>query len=72
MGITGNSAPPRNRDQARSHRQACGQGLHRPEISGSLPGYLSPPVYLKFSDVPNGLATFSKCRPRNGIESLPT
>ena len=28
-----------------------------------FPGYLSPSLGLKFSDVPNGLAALSKCRP---------
>ena len=32
----------------------------RPEITGKLPGYLSPSAGLKFADVPNGLAAISK------------
>ena len=32
----------------------------RPEITGKLPGYLSPSAGLKFEDVPNGLAAISK------------
>ena len=31
-----------------------------------FPGYLSPSLVLKFSDVPNGLAALSKCRPYQG------
>ena len=31
-----------------------------------FPGYLSPSLGLKFSDVPNGLAALSKCRPYQG------
>ena len=31
-----------------------------------FPGYLSPSLGLKFSDVPNGLAALSKCRPYEG------
>mmetsp|Transcript_92586 Transcript_92586/g.299558 ORF Transcript_92586/g.299558 Transcript_92586/m.299558 type:complete len:102 (-) Transcript_92586:54-359(-) len=31
-----------------------------PEITGRLPGYLSPFAGLKFADAPNGLAAFSK------------
>ena len=30
------------------------------EITGKLPGYLSPSAGLKFEDVPNGLAAISK------------
>merc|ERR1719253_2080047 len=35
-------------------------GYITPEITGKLPGYLSPPAGLKFADVPNGLAAISK------------
>merc|ERR1711972_113634 len=31
-----------------------------PEITGKIPGYLSPSLELKFEDVPNGLAAISK------------
>merc|ERR1712196_220249 len=35
-------------------------GYITPEITGKLPGYLSPSAGLKFSDIPNGLAAISK------------
>ncbi|CAJ1418315.1 unnamed protein product [Effrenium voratum] len=35
-------------------------GYITPEITGKLPGYLSPSAGLKFADVPNGLAAVSK------------
>merc|ERR1719408_1022837 len=35
-------------------------GYITPEITGKLPGYLSPSMGLKFSDIPNGLAAISK------------
>merc|ERR1719327_2251120 len=35
-------------------------GYITPEITGKLPGYLSPSTGLKFADVPNGLAAISK------------
>merc|ERR1719446_1563303 len=35
-------------------------GYITPEITGKLPGYLSPSAGLKFEDVPNGLAAVSK------------
>ena len=38
---------------------AC-MGYMTPEITGKFPGYLSPSMGLKFSDVPNGLAAISK------------
>merc|ERR1712226_1418531 len=38
---------------------AC-MGYMTPEITGKLPGYLSPSTGLKFADVPNGLAAISK------------
>merc|ERR1711933_119807 len=38
---------------------AC-MGYMTPEITGKFPGYLSPSLGLKFSDIPNGLAAFSK------------
>merc|ERR1712060_895969 len=35
-------------------------GYITPEITGKLPGYLSPSTGLKFADIPNGLAAISK------------
>jgi len=35
-------------------------GYITPEITGKLPGYLSPSAGLKFADVPSGLAAISK------------
>merc|ERR1712176_90552 len=35
-------------------------GYIAPEITGKLPGYLSPSSGLKFADVPNGLSAISK------------
>merc|ERR1712003_557699 len=35
-------------------------GYITPELTGKLPGYLSPSLDLKFEDVPNGLAAISK------------
>merc|ERR1719220_3269147 len=35
-------------------------GYITPELTGKLPGYLSPSMGLKFEDVPNGLAAVSK------------
>merc|ERR1719168_559426 len=35
-------------------------GYITPELTGKLPGYLSPSAGLKFSDVPNGLGAISK------------
>merc|ERR1712064_265113 len=35
-------------------------GYITPEITGKLPGFLSPSMGLKFADVPNGLAAISK------------
>merc|ERR1712232_1090821 len=35
-------------------------GYITPEITGKLPGYLSPSAGLKFDDIPNGLAAISK------------
>merc|ERR1712159_832833 len=35
-------------------------GYIPPEITGKLPGYLSPSAGLKFADIPNGLAAVSK------------
>merc|ERR1712054_270150 len=38
---------------------AC-MGYLTPEITGKLPGYLSPSAGLKFEDIPNGLGAISK------------
>merc|ERR1719163_801314 len=38
---------------------AC-MGYITPEITGKLPGYLSPSMGLKFADIPNGLGAISK------------
>merc|ERR1712172_189165 len=35
-------------------------GYITPEITGKLPGYLSPSQGLKFEDIPNGLGAISK------------
>merc|ERR1719230_369576 len=35
-------------------------GYLTPEITGKLPGYLSPSAGLKFADIPNGLGAISK------------
>jgi len=35
-------------------------GYITPEITGKLPGYLSPSAELKFEDIPNGLSAISK------------
>merc|ERR1719414_736853 len=35
-------------------------GYITPEITGKFPGFLSPSEELKFADIPNGLAAFSK------------
>jgi len=35
-------------------------GYITPEVTGKLPGYLSPSAGLKFADIPNGLAAISK------------
>ena len=35
-------------------------GYITPEITGKLPGYLSPSGGLKFADIPNGLGAISK------------
>merc|ERR1711884_431641 len=35
-------------------------GYITPELTGKIPGYLSPSMGLKFEDVPNGLAAISK------------
>merc|ERR1711933_497994 len=38
---------------------AC-MGYMTPEITGKLPGYLSPSMKIQFADIPNGLGAFSK------------
>merc|ERR1719515_497465 len=38
---------------------AC-MGYITPELTGKLPGYLSPSMGLKFEDIPNGLGAISK------------
>merc|ERR1712203_904238 len=38
---------------------AC-MGYMTPEITGKLPGYLSPSMGVKFADIPNGLGALSK------------
>merc|ERR1712139_426448 len=38
---------------------AC-MGYITPELTGKLPGYLSPSMGLKFADIPNGLGAISK------------
>merc|ERR1712056_141663 len=35
-------------------------GYITPELTGKLPGYLSPSMGLKFADVPSGLAAISE------------
>ncbi|CAE7216818.1 FCPA, partial [Symbiodinium pilosum] len=35
-------------------------GYITPEVTGKLPGFLSPSAGLKFADIPNGLAAISK------------
>jgi len=35
-------------------------GYMTPELTGKLPGYLSPSMGIKFSDIPNGLGAVSK------------
>merc|ERR1712071_44920 len=41
-------------------RMLATMGYITPEITGKLPGYLSPSGGLKFADIPNGLAAISK------------
>jgi hypothetical protein len=47
-------SPPLVGDQALPHRPACGYGLHHPEFTGKLPGYLSPSAGRLFADGPHG------------------
>merc|ERR1711879_132497 len=44
-------------------------GYMTPELTGKFPGYLSPSMGLKFTDVPNGLAAISKI-PQAGIAQI--
>merc|ERR1711959_121218 len=53
----------RRRSVELKHGRICmlaTMGYITPEITGKLPGYLSPSAGLKFEDVPNGLAAISK------------
>merc|ERR1711879_991870 len=53
----------RRREVEIKHGRICmlaTMGYITPEITGKLPGYLSPSTGLKFADIPNGLAAISK------------
>merc|ERR1711903_398213 len=53
----------RRRSVELKHGRICmlaTMGYITPEITGKLPGYLSPSAGLKFADIPNGLAAISK------------
>merc|ERR1712172_470420 len=53
----------RRRSAEIKHGRICmlaTMGYMTPEITGKLPGYLSPSAGLKFADIPNGLAAISK------------
>merc|ERR1711988_1561570 len=53
----------RRRSVELKHGRICmlaTMGYITPEITGKIPGYLSPSAGLKFEDVPNGLAALSK------------
>merc|ERR1711879_602853 len=53
----------RRRSVELKHGRICmlaTMGYITPEITGKLPGYLSPSTGLKFADIPNGLAAISK------------
>merc|ERR1719183_3137293 len=53
----------RRRSAEIKHGRICmlaTMGYITPEITGKLPGYLSPSAGLKFEDIPNGLAAISK------------
>merc|ERR1719359_1575417 len=57
------SAFKRRRSVELKHGRICMMacmGYITPEITGKIPGYLSPSAGLKFSDIPNGLAAISK------------
>ncbi|CAK0878077.1 unnamed protein product [Prorocentrum cordatum] len=47
-------------------------GYITPEITGKLPGYLSPSAGLKFADIPNGLGAISRFPRRAGRRSWRT
>ena len=40
-----------------------------PEITGMLPGYLSPSAGLEFADTPNGLVSIARCRVQAVVRS---
>merc|ERR1719486_1772240 len=53
----------RRRSVELKHGRICmlaTMGYITPEITGKIPGYLSPSAGLKFEDIPNGLAAISK------------
>merc|ERR1712196_640685 len=53
----------RRRSVELKHGRICmlaTMGYITPELTGKLPGYLSPSAGLKFADIPNGLAAVSK------------
>merc|ERR1712139_650563 len=57
------SAFKRRRSVELKHGRICMMacmGYITPEITGKIPGYLSPSAGLKFEDIPNGLAAISK------------
>ena len=43
-----------------------------PEITGMLPGYLSPSAGLEFADTPNGLVSIARCRVQAVVRSSRT
>ena len=51
------------------HAMLATVGYITPEVTGKPPGYLSPSISIKFSDVPNGLAAISRCLARAGHRS---
>merc|ERR1712054_42003 len=53
----------RRRSVELKHGRICmlaTMGYITPEITGKIPGYLSPSAGLKFADIPNGLGAISK------------
>merc|ERR1711869_103847 len=53
----------RRRSVELKHGRICmlaTMGYITPEITGKIPGYLSPSAGLKFEDIPNGLTAISK------------
>merc|ERR1719456_778327 len=53
----------RRRSVEIKHGRICmlaSMGYITPELTGKLPGYLSPSAGLKFADIPNGLGAISK------------